>query len=296
MPATQLRHQAEDWAARLPDLRIQALRVAATVSLGSHGRRRAGPGGSFWQYRPYQKGDSVREIDWRRSARSTGRLFIREREWETAESFWLWLDQSPSMAYAASARRPEKRDRAAVLMLALAALLLRGGERVGLLDGAGVRPVGQTPAALQRITDRMARSFRQDSLPPLADLPRHGTAVLFTDGWQPLDEWERRLGALTAPGVRGHLVQVLDPAEERLDLSGRVRLEGMEGEGELLLRRAEDLIEAYAERYEAHIRGLQAICARRGWSYRQHLTGASPLPVLLALHQAISLGRTVAHA
>lgn len=272
------------------------MRVADTVSLGSHGRRRAGPGGSFWQYKPYQQGDPVRDIDWRRSARSSGRLFIREREWETAESFWLWLDQSPSMAYAASVRRPEKRDRAAVLMLALAALLLRGGERVGLLDGAGVRPVGQTPAALQRITDRMARSLRQDSLPPLAGLPRHATAVLFTDGWQPLDEWERRLGALTAPGVRGHLVQVLDPAEERLDLSGRVRLEGMEGEGELLLRRAEDLIEAYADRYAAHIRGLQAICARRGWSYRQHQTDASPLPALLALHQAISLGRTVAHA
>lgn len=296
LPATQLRHEAEDWAARLPDLRIQALRVAATVSLGSHGRRRAGPGGSFWQYRPYQQGDRLREIDWRRSARSSNRLFIREREWETAESFWFWLDQSPSMAYAASPRRPEKRDRATVLMLALAALLLRGGERVGVLDGADTKPLGQTPAALQRITARMARTGRQDSLPPLADLPRHGTVILFTDGWQPLEAWEQRLGALTAPGVRGHLVQVLDPAEERLDLSGRVRLEGLEGEGDLLLRRAEDLIDAYAERYAAHIRGLQAICARRGWTYRQHLTDTSPLPSLLALHQAISLGRKAAYA
>ena len=295
-PATQLRREAEDWAARLPDLRIQALRIAATVSLGSHGRRRSGPGGSFWQFRAYQQGDRIREIDWRRSARSSDRLFIREREWETAESFWLWLDQSPSMAYAASSRRPEKRDRAAVLMLALAALLLRNGERVGLLDGGDVKPLGQTPAALQRITARMARSDRSDSLPPLADLPRHGTVALFTDGWQPLKEWERRLSALTAPCIRGHVIQVLDPAEERLDLTGRVRIEGLEGEGEMLLRRAEDLINAYAERYAAHIRGLQAICARRGWTYRLHLTDSPPLPVLLALHQAISLGRKVGHA
>ena len=297
LTAPQLRHQAEDWAARLPDLRIQALRVAATVSLGSHGRRRPGPGGSFWQYRPYQQGDGLRDIDWRRSARSSDRLFIREREWETAESFWLWLDQSPSMAYSASARRPEKRDRAAVLMLAAASLLLRGGERVGLLDGGDAKPLGQTPAALHRITDRMAQSATaESSLPPLSGLPRHSTVVLFTDGWQPLAEWDRRLGALTAPGVRGHLVQVLDPAEERLDLSGRVRLEGLEGEGDLLLRRAEDLIDAYTERFAAHIRGLQAICARRGWTYRLHLTDASPLPCLLALHQAISLGRRAAHA
>ncbi len=296
LPASQLRHQAEDWAARLPDLRIQALRVAATVSLGEHGRRRPGPGGSFWQYRPYQQGDAMREIDWRRSARSSDRLFIREQEWETAESFWLWLDQSPSMAYAASARRPEKRDWAAVLMLAAASLLMRGGERVGLLDGADAKPLGQTPAALHRITDRLAHSATEASLPPLSGLPRHSTVVLFTDGWQPLEEWDRRLGALTAPGVRGHLVQVLDPAEERLDLSGRVRLEGLEGEGELLLRRAEDLIDAYSERFAAHIRGLQALCSRRGWTYHQHLTNASPLPSLLALHQAIGLGRRVAHA
>lgn len=296
LPATQLRHQAEDWAARLPDLRLQALRVAATVSLGEHGRRRPGPGGSFWQYRPYRQGDGLREIDWRRSARSSNRLFIREREWETAESFWLWLDQSPSMAYAASARRPEKRDRAAVLMLAIASLLLRSGERVGLLDGTDAKPLGQTPAALHRITDRMAQSMTEASLPPLSGLPRHSTVVLFTDGWQLLDEWDKRLSALTAPGVRGHFVQVLDPAEERLDLSGRVRLEGLEGEGELLLRRAEDLIDAYGERFVAHIRGLQAICARRGWTYRQHLTDASPLPGLLALHQAIGLGRRVEHA
>lgn len=239
-PATKLRHQAEDWAARLPDLRVQALRVAATVSLGGHGRRRSGPGGSFWQYRPYRHGDRLRDVDWRRSARTSDRLFIREREWETAESFWMWLDRSPSMAYAASVRRPEKQDRAAVLMLALAALLLRGGERVGLLDGGDTKPLGQTAAALQRITDRLARRPEHASLPPFSGLPRHATVVLFTDGWQPLADWERRLEALTAPGVRGHLVQVLDPAEERLDLSGRVHVEGMEGEGDLLLRRAED--------------------------------------------------------
>ena len=295
-PATKLRHEAEDWAARLPDLRVQALRVAATVSLGGHGRRRSGPGGSFWQYRPYRQGDRLRDIDWRRSARSSDRLFIREREWETAESFWLWLDRSPSMAYAASSRRPEKQDRAAVLMLALAALLLRAGERVGVLDGGDTKPLGQTAAALQRITDRLARRPEHASLPPASGLPRHATVVLFTDGWQPLADWERRLDALTAPGVRGHLVQVLDPAEEHLDLSGRVRVEGLEGEGDLLLRRAEDLIDAYRERFALHTSGLQAICARRGWTYRRHLTDASPQPALLALHQAISLGRKAGHA
>jgi uncharacterized protein (DUF58 family) len=296
LAVSRLRHDAEDWAARLPDLRLQALRVAATVSLGSHGRRRPGPGDSFWQFRSYQQGDLIREIDWRRSARSDKRLYVREREWETAESFWLWLDQSPSMAYAGGPKRPEKRDRAAVLMLAVAALLLRMGERVGVLDGASVRPLGQSPAALQRITDRLALGGHEGSLPPRAGLKRHSTVLLFTDAWQPLDEWERRLAALSAPGVRGHLIHVLDPAEERLDLSGRVRLEGLEGEGTLLIRRAEDLIDAYAERFRAHIRGLQAICARRGWTYRRHLTDASPLPALLALHQSISLGRRLADA
>src|SRR6185437_16438381 len=137
-PAAPLRHRAEAAAAALPPLLVAAERVAATVAQGVHGRRRVGLGETFWQFRQYQPGDPASRIDWRESAK-TQRLFIREMEWEAAQSVFLWRDTSASMDYASDATLPTKRARADLLILALAALLLRGGERVTLL-GSGLTP------------------------------------------------------------------------------------------------------------------------------------------------------------
>src|SRR5919202_2331648 len=136
-PAASIQHCAEQLAARLPPLLVAAERVAATVAQGVHGRRRVGQGDSFWQFRQYQPGDAPQRIDWRESAKSQ-RVYIRETEWEAAQSVWLWRDSSPSMdyssaAYITGADWPTKRDRAELLLVALASLLLRGGERLTLL-------------------------------------------------------------------------------------------------------------------------------------------------------------------
>ncbi|MCB9929183.1 MAG: DUF58 domain-containing protein [Alphaproteobacteria bacterium] len=291
----QQRHEAEAWAARLPDLRIQALRVAATVALGSHGRRRPGPGDSFWQFRPYRPGDPVRRIDWRRSARSD-RLYFREREWQAAETFWFWLDRSPSMAYRSRPHGPAKQDRAAVLAMAAAALLCRSGERIGVLTAAGARAAGTGQHALDRFLEHLAGAATDTSLPPTARLPRFSTVLAFGDTLAPLDAWDRRIAALSAPGVRGQLVQVVDPGEVRFAYRGRLRIEGLEGEPPELLRRAEDLARVYGERFTAHGRGLEAICQRRGWRFRHHATDQAPLPLLLSLYQTLGLNRRVAHA
>jgi uncharacterized protein (DUF58 family) len=137
---TRTRQQAESLADRLPPLMVAAERVAATVAQGVHGRRRVGIGETFWQFRPYQPGDSSTRIDWRQSARGS-QLFLREQEWEAAESVWLWCDGSPSMDYRSSARIPTNQVLALLLLLALASLLTRAGERVALL-GEQRRPVG----------------------------------------------------------------------------------------------------------------------------------------------------------
>ena len=117
----RLRHCAEQLAAPLPPLLVAAERVAATVAQGVHGRRRVGSGETFWQFRRYQSGDPAAAIDWRQSAKSQ-RLFVRETEWEAAQSVWLWRDASPSMRYRSRAARAEKIERASLLALALAVL------------------------------------------------------------------------------------------------------------------------------------------------------------------------------
>ena len=53
-----LRSRSEVVAASLPPLMADAQHLAATVLLGVHGRKRAGTGDEFWQYRPAEQGDS----------------------------------------------------------------------------------------------------------------------------------------------------------------------------------------------------------------------------------------------
>lgn len=280
--------QAQSLAARLPPLLVAAERVAATVAGGIHGRRRAGSGETFWQYRHSQPGDSAAAIDWRRSARTQG-LFVRETEWSAAQTVWLWRDGSPSMAWRSTPERPEKRERAELLILALAALLLRGGERVALLSGA--LPPTTGGGALRRLAAALPTEPVGLGLPAVNGLPRHAELVLASDFLLPLEVLDTDIRALAATGAIGHLLQVLDPAEESLSFAGRIRFTGLEGEGEALVRRAEDLRDAYAGRLAAHRDGLAAIARRVGWTFAVHHTDQPPQHALLALSARLATPR-----
>ncbi|CAA7615316.1 conserved hypothetical protein [Candidatus Terasakiella magnetica] len=273
-------HRAEDLAARLPPLLVSARHIAATLAQGVHGRRRTGPGETFWQFRRAQPGDGPASIDWRRSARSD-HLFVRETEWAAAQTIWLWRDASASMTWCSRPEWGEKRERAELLILSLAALLLRGGERVGLLAGGQAATSGL--GALERLALALGAA-PGDEMPP----PRHATVVLASDFLEPLDQIERRLKRLAAHGAQGHLIQVLDPAEESLPYTGRVRFEGVEGEDGLLVRRAQDLRPAYARRLAAHRDGLAAVARALGWSLIAHRTDQPPQHALLALHTRLA--------
>ena len=277
-----LHHHAEALASRLPPLLVAAERVAATVAQGVHGRRRTGSGETFWQFRRYQPGDDAASVDWRQSARSQAQ-FVRETEWEAAQTVWLWADPSPSMAWRSSAELPEKRERALLLTLALAALLLRGGERVAPLSGA-LAPTAGGGALARLATVMMAETAAEL---PNTPLPRHATVVLVGDFLAPLDEHDAALRRLASAGARGHLLQVLDPAEEALPYEGRVRFSGLEGEGETLVRKTEEVREAYAARLVAHRDGLAAMARAAGWSFALHHTHQPPQAALLGLHVAL---------
>ena len=283
---TGQRQHAERLADRLPPLLVAAERVASTVAQGVHGRRRVGVGETFWQFRPYQPGDSTSRIDWRQSARTT-QLFMRDQEWEAAESVWLWADSSASMAYRSGAAWSTKGDRALLLLLALASLLTRAGERIALL-GERRRPAGGRVGMATLIEDLMARPAEAVSLAPVQPLPRYARLVLVSDFFIPLDELRVRLRNFVAMGVRGHLLQVLDPAEPDLPFAGRVRFEGMERDGSALIANVDGIRRRYQSRLEAHRDGLRALARSLGWTFASHLGDHPPEPALLALYTALS--------
>jgi uncharacterized protein (DUF58 family) len=283
---TGLHQQAEALADRLPPLLVAAERVAATVAQGVHGRRRVGVGETFWQFRPYQPGDSTTQIDWRQSARSA-QLFLRDQEWEAAETVWLWADASGSMAYSSAPQVPTKQDRALLLLLALASLLTRAGERIALL-GDQRRPTGGR-AAVASLCDRLGANPTADSsVVPIQQLPRHARLVLISDFFIPLQELRERLRGFVAMGIRGHLLQVLDPAEPTLPFAGRVRFEGLENDGATLIGNVDGVRVRYRDRIEAHRLGLRDLGRSLGWTVAGHVTDHPPEPPLLALYNALS--------
>jgi uncharacterized protein (DUF58 family) len=283
--------RAEALGARLPPLVVAADRVAATVLQGVHGRRRAGQGDAFWQFRPFLPGDPAARVDWRQSAKSD-RLFIRETEWEAAQTVALWRDGSASMGWRSSPAMPPKRERAELLLLALASLLLRGGERVRLIASGSHSP-GRSHAGragLEALAQSLLRNNGPDAELPQPDpgLPRHARAVLFGDFLAPLPEIQRSIAALAARPVRGHLLQILDPAEETLPYLGRVRFEGLEAEEPTLVPRVEGIRALYVERLRQHRAGVAAIAAAAGWGFLTHRTDQPPGQALLALWQALA--------
>lgn len=278
--------RAESATRALPPLLVEAERVAASVILGDHGRKRAGPGESFWQYRPYSFGDSTHRIDWHRSARSD-RVFIRENEWEAANTLWLWAASHPGMDFRSPMSRTIKRDRAQVVALAAGVLATHAHERVGAIGA----PFGCDHARSHII--RIAQWFlgrTGEALPPSARATRLSGALLVSDFFEGIAEIAAAIMPMAEAGVHGHLVQVVDPAEEVLPYAGRVEFQEMAGPLKFLASRTETLRQPYRERLEGHRAELGDLCRRIGWSLTIHRTD-QPLPALLMnLHALISGG------
>jgi uncharacterized protein (DUF58 family) len=285
-PINSTHLQAQTLAGRLPALLLAAEQIAACVAAGVHGRRRPGPGEHFWQYRRYQPGEPANRIDWRASSRGQ-HLLVREREWEAAQTALLWLDSSESLNWASRKDLPTKRERAELLLLALADLLLRGGERVGLLANP------QPPMSGRNILGRLAvlldkQSDNVSALPPAIPYPRHARVILLSDGLDDIGVTAERLKQISAQGLTGHFVQVLDPAEVEFNWQGRVLFEGLEGEGRWLAPRADKLQQAYMAKLHEHQTALRTLLSRMGWTHTLHQTDKRPELTLLALHNLLS--------
>ena len=284
-PAPQeLEHSAHALATRLPALLIEANRAAHTVAHGIHGRRRAGPGETCWQFRHYESADTATSIDWRRSAGSD-HLFVREREWEAAHTVWLWLDLSESMGFRSHLATQTKAERAIILGFALAELLIQGGERVGLL---GLTPPTTGRRGVHRMAVALAKQLHSGSpmrsLPPTVRLSRFANCLVFSDFLDPVEDIRSSLQHVADQNTGGHLVQVLDPAEETLPYDGRVEFIASETGERITTERAGELRDSYRARLLAHRSEIEAIARKLQWPFLCHHSDRPTEETLLALH------------
>jgi uncharacterized protein (DUF58 family) len=274
-------------AASMPRLILDARRVAATVMHGLHGRRRAGPGENFWQYRRFVSGEPASRVDWRRSARDD-HLYVREQEWEAAHTVWIWPDRSASMHFASPLVRDTKLYRTLVIALALAEVLVEGGERVGV-------PGLTRPTGSRNVIDMIAQAVAYDrnertSLPsnfapsPLAEV------VLLSDLWSDIGNVRRTITQLSGSGAHGHVVQIVDPAEETFPYWGRIEFIEPESGGRVTAGRAENWRADYITRVARHRAEIKSETDRLGWSFTIHRTDRPASELLLSLHMRIGAG------
>lgn len=287
--APDLRSRAEALGQTLPPLLAEAEMLASTVMMGEHGRRRAGLGDEFWQYRPAHQGDSARMIDWRRSARSDAH-FVREREWQAAQSVTIWVDPAKSMSFTGDKSRAPKSDRAKLLGLALAVLLLRGGERVGL---AGLAHPRAGRAQLLRLAARLAGEDASEDYgaPETEGMVSHGRGVFLSDFLGDLQGIEAGLARAADRGVKGVLIQVLDPAEEEFPFDGRTIFESMGGTMRHETQQAGELRTRYLARLAERKDRLTQLARAVGWHFTTHHTGAPAQSALLWVYIALQGGR-----
>jgi uncharacterized protein (DUF58 family) len=287
----RLRREGETLAAPFPALVAEAERVAATIHLGVHGRRRPGLGESFWEYRRYRHEDAATRIDWRRSARGD-HLFVRENEWEAANTVWLWRDGREGMTVEWERGRPTKRERASVLLIALASLLARGGERIAVMGESSAPRTGRV--AFSRVSMRLAEGPGDIASVDPASIGRRGRVVLASDFYEPIDTWAERLAALSSVGGRGVLLSVADPEEEEFPFKGRSLFKAPAGtlvggaSLERLFGRAETIRSAYRARYAAHRASLMDLARQIGWGFVASRTDRPAAEALLSLWTRIA--------
>ncbi|AVT80075.1 DUF58 domain-containing protein [Rhodopseudomonas palustris] len=280
--------ESRSLAASLPRLMLEARKIANNVTHGLHGRRRAGAGENFWQYRRFVSGEPAQNVDWRRSARDD-HLYVRELEWEAAHTVWLWPDRSLSMAFASKTARDSKLERGLIVAFALADLLVAGGERVGI-------PGLMNPTSSNNVIDKMAQAILHDastrsSLPPSFVPSSRAEIVVLSDFWSPVGEIRQMLAGLSASGAHGTLVQIADPAEESFPYAGRVEFVEPEGGGAITAGRAEKWASDYVALVAAHRDAIRAETSKLDWLFSTHTTSRSAAELLLFLHAGMTTAK-----
>jgi uncharacterized protein (DUF58 family) len=279
-PLSDLRAEAEALARQLPGLNFKA-EASEAAHIGSAGRRRAGTGEHFWQYRRHASEDAADRVDWRRSAKGTD-LFVRETELETARTVLFWCDDHPGFDWRGPEDIRTKADEARLLMLTLALMMSKDGERIGALGA------GRNPSFGKRAVDRLGEDLAAGTGGAFPQAPKNAaTLIVASDFYDPIPEWQARLKPLAARCSEGVLLAIASPIEIEFPFEGRVKLSRPGSVFDRIVGRAETVQEAYREKFNTQRAALGKLATHMGWRFVAHDTGTPSLAGAASLKSAI---------
>ena len=264
---------------KMPDLIVAANKIANSIINGWHGLRKRGAGDNFWQFRPYAEGESVARIDWRRSARDD-HMYIRDREWEAAQTVWLVPDLSDSMHYRSKYSNIAKDCQAILLTLTLVNLFVRWGERIAIPDA--VDPICSRHAC-EHVALSLQKLIHKNSATELHNISRFSHVIIMSDFLDDPNTIIEKFGILSDKNVHAHFIEICDPAEERFPYSGRTEFIDPETGTKLLAGKAESYADTYHKLYHARRATLADFARKHGWSYQICSTDRPLTDVILGL-------------
>lgn len=286
----QIRRKAEEISSSLPALMMQAEKIAASATHGEHAQRKSGTGEKFWQYRPYHTGDRPQDIDWRQSGK-TDHVFIKQREWQTTQRTYFWCASGKGMQFSSSKKIPTKQETAQVLTLALALLMTRAEEQIGIF---GDPKTGRSEQTIEKIARILHEDFYGSNAPlPQTEIfipPAHSALVMAGDFLTPFPAIESGFSTLAGILKNAMVIQILDPSEISLDFSGRVRFEGLQKSDQETIDSVSDIRAAYQQRMADHIEGIKNLCRTNGWFYILHRTDHDVSETLRNIWESLAQG------
>jgi uncharacterized protein (DUF58 family) len=264
--------------ARLKDLQLTTRRISHAPGLGLHHSPSRGAGLEFAQYRAYEPGDELRQIDWKLYARSD-RFFVREAERDSPLDVWLLIDASASMSQADVVRPQYSRlDAARALAACCIELALRQGDRFGLvgIGGGGLRltPLGAGPRQRDRCLLALQSLAPAGTWPgearlrPLWDAVRaRSLAIVLGDLFD--DDAPQLLERFAAARRDMTAIQILAADERDFPFHGGYRFRDPET-GENILGDGDRIRADFLQRFGAAQRALASRLAAAGIRYAVH--------------------------
>ena len=261
-----MRLKAEELSNKIPSLYVKADRIANTIWEGMHNRNKDGLGDNFWQFRKYEYGDPAHLIDWKKTAKSN-ETFIQEKELQTLQNFVIWRDTSKSMNFRSSESIDTKLYRANLFTLTLTIILSKSGENIVLngLKSELLKGGNAVNFVSNQINEKVTDSFK--SSPNINEIKNNSDVILIGDFLNNVNETEKTIKELSNRGINGIIIQILDPAERFFPYKGRINFNGLEGEKNILIGKAESVRNDYKKAIKIHIEKLEKLTTSYSWKY-----------------------------
>ena len=268
----------------LPSLLSHSSILLKNIYAGLHSTRFAGKGENFWQFKEYTLGESVVNIDWRKSA-SSKKILIKENEKELSKTIYLYFDRSLSMNYKSKGVLYSKFFFSALFTLTLCKLFSNNKEKVFIFNSDN-KPINCS-ANINNFDKSFLSNKNKHSFPIINHFKDNSLCIFFSDFLFEIREFENLLIKFKKKGILGHIIQVLDPLELNLKLHSTALLNDLETNETLLFNKDKDIENQYNIKIKELEQSLRNIASNSNWKYYKYSTDKNISKFLINLSKNI---------